>query len=80
MSDARDGFLGSLTIEHKADRKAIYSELLARFEAEGEAFSSLIFTSDETWVHHFEPETKWRRTRNGADRAYRHLFLVGARL
>jgi len=54
--------------------------LLARFEAEGEAFSFWIVTADEAWVHHFEPETKRSRTRNGTDRAYTHLFLVGARL
>jgi hypothetical protein len=32
--------------------------LLARFEAEGEAFLSRIDTADETRAHHFEPETK----------------------
>jgi hypothetical protein len=44
-----------------------------------EAFLSRIVTANETWVHHFEPETKRSRTRNGTDRAYTHLFLVGAR-
>jgi histone-lysine N-methyltransferase SETMAR len=31
---------------------------LERFDAEGEILFSRIVTSDETWVHHFEPETK----------------------
>jgi hypothetical protein len=44
----------------KTDRKAISSELLARFEAEGEAFLSLIVTTDETWVH------RLNRRQNGA--------------
>jgi hypothetical protein len=51
-------FPRSLAIEHKTDRKAISSELLARFEAEREAFLSRIITAGETWVHHFESETK----------------------
>jgi hypothetical protein len=46
----------------------------------GEAFLSRNVTADETWVHYFEPETKRSRARNGTDRAYTHLFLVGARL
>jgi hypothetical protein len=36
----------------------ISSEFLACFEAEGQAFVSWIVTADETWVHHFEPDTK----------------------
>jgi hypothetical protein len=53
---------------------------LAFFEAEVEAYLSWIVTADEIWVHHFEPETKRSRTRNGIDKAYMHLFLIGARL
>jgi hypothetical protein len=49
---------------------------LTHFEAEGEAFLFWIVTADETW----KLETKRSRTRNGTDRAYKHLFLVGARL
>ena len=48
----------SLTTEHRLQRKAICSELLERFDAEGEAFLSRIITGDETWAHHYEPETK----------------------
>jgi transposase len=48
----------SLTEEHKEQRKIICSELLARYEAEGDDFLSTIVTDDETWIHHFEPETK----------------------
>jgi hypothetical protein len=54
--------------------------LLAHFEAEGEAFLSCIVTADEPKVHHFELETKRNRTRNGTNRAYTHLFLIGARM
>jgi hypothetical protein len=48
----------SLTTEHRHQRKAICSEFLERFHAEREAFLSQIVTGDETWAHHYEPETK----------------------
>jgi hypothetical protein len=48
----------SLTEEHKEQRKIICSELLARYEAEGDNFLSTAVTGNETWIHHFEPETK----------------------
>jgi hypothetical protein len=50
------------------------------FEAEGETFLSRLVTADETWVHHFEQETKTSRTRNGTHRTYTHLLLIDARL
>jgi histone-lysine N-methyltransferase SETMAR len=43
----------SLTEEHKQQRKAICSELLAHYEAEGDDLLSNIVTGDETWIHHF---------------------------
>ena len=49
---------GSLTTKHRRQRKAICSELLECFDAEGEAFLSWIVTGAETWDHHYEPETK----------------------
>jgi histone-lysine N-methyltransferase SETMAR len=48
----------SLTTKQRRQRKTICSELLERFDAEGEAFLSQIVTSDEIWAHHYEPETK----------------------
>lgn len=48
----------SLTNDHRLQRKAISSELLERFNADGENFLAKIVTGDETWAHHFEPETK----------------------
>jgi hypothetical protein len=47
----------SLTVENKTERKANFSESLARFEAEGETLSR-IFIAAETFVDHFELETK----------------------
>jgi len=48
----------SPTFKHKTKRRAIYSELLAHFEAEGECFFSGIVTADEACVHCFELATK----------------------
>ena len=47
-----------LTEDHKVQRKAITSELLQRYRHEGDDFLLRIVTGDESWFHHFEPETK----------------------
>jgi histone-lysine N-methyltransferase SETMAR len=43
---------------HKEHRKTVCSELLERFENEGDNFLTRIVTGDETWLHYYEPETK----------------------
>jgi len=48
---------GFLTVKHNTDSKAIFSVLLAHFEADGETLSWTV-TADETLVQCFEPETK----------------------
>lgn len=47
-----------LTDNDKERRKAICSELVARFDADGDKFLGRIVTGDETWLHHFDPESK----------------------
>ena len=47
-----------LTAEHKHERVEICQRLLDRYKNEGEAFLSRIVTGDETWVHHYAPESK----------------------
>jgi len=47
-----------LTAEHKGKRVEICQRLLDRYNNEGEEFLSRIVTGDETWVHHYEPESK----------------------
>ena len=47
-----------LTEDHKGQRKAITSELLQRYRHEGGDFLLRIVTGDESWFHHFQPETK----------------------
>ena len=51
-------FLRLLTKHRKVQRKAITSELLQRYRHEGDDFLLRIVTGDESWFHHFEPETK----------------------
>ena len=52
-----------LAFDHKTARKAVYFELSARFEAEGETLCQVVTTND-TWIH-FEPETDASFTRVG---------------
>lgn len=47
-----------LTDEQKRRRHVISQELLEEFNADPEQFLGHIVTQDETWVHHFDPETK----------------------
>ena len=47
-----------LTPELKENRLEICRELLQRHADEGDAFLDNIVTGDETWCHHYEPESK----------------------
>jgi hypothetical protein len=47
-----------LTEDHKLQRKNTSSQHLERCRNEGEDFLLSIVTDDESWFHHFEPETK----------------------
>ena len=47
-----------LTEDHKRKRLDVCSRHLARFREEGDKFLQQIVTSDETWIHHYEPESK----------------------
>ena len=47
-----------LTEDHKLQRRTITHNLLQRFENEGDDFLTSIVTGDESWFHHYEPETK----------------------
>ena len=47
-----------LTDDHKETRKKVCSELSAQYEDGEDDFLIRTITNDETWLHHFEPETK----------------------
>jgi len=48
-----------LTEERKHKCLAVCSRHLARYR-EGDNFLQQIVTGDETWIHHYEPESKWQ--------------------
>jgi len=50
--------LKQLTEEQKNNRVVICQRLLDRYANKGEAFLTRIITGDETWVHHYAPESK----------------------
>lgn len=58
--------------EHqKAQRVEMCKQLLALWDADPENFPSRIVTGDESWFHHYDPETKeqskeWRKKHEGA--------------
>lgn len=47
-----------LTADQKRRRVTVCTELLGRFQQDPENFLKRLITQDETWVHHFDPETK----------------------
>ncbi|GFO22540.1 histone-lysine N-methyltransferase SETMAR [Plakobranchus ocellatus] len=47
-----------LTVEMKAQRKDMCTQILERYNAEAEAFLQRILTGDKFWVHHYDPECK----------------------
>ena len=49
-----------LTEVHKQTRVDICQKHLDRYGNEQDIFLVRIITGDETWVHHYEPESKWQ--------------------
>lgn len=47
-----------LTQDQKDNRVIASQEFLSRYEQEGDTFLDQIITTDETWLFHFDPETK----------------------
>ena len=47
-----------LTPQHKSQRMGLSLQHLQRHQDEGDDMLSRIVTGDESWVHHYEPETK----------------------
>src|SRR3954464_9766479 len=65
-----------LTEQHKQERVSACQQLLDRFSAEGEKFLERMVTGDETWVHHYTPETKrssipWKHVTSPSPRKFR---------
>ncbi|GFS22655.1 histone-lysine N-methyltransferase SETMAR [Elysia marginata] len=47
-----------LTDEMKTQRETTSAELLKHYEEEGEELIQRIVTGDESWIHHYNPESK----------------------
>ncbi|MEE4247135.1 MAG: hypothetical protein V2I33_17110 [Kangiellaceae bacterium] len=68
-----------LTAEMKAVRKAMSERNLERFHHNPPAFLDQLVTQDETWVHHFDPESKQQsRQWTAPGEASLRKFKVGA--
>ena len=46
------------TQEHKEHSTQVCQDVLNQYKAEGDSFLDHIITGDETWCHHYEPESK----------------------
>jgi hypothetical protein len=65
-----------LTEDHKQNRVEICIQFLHRYEREG--LLERIVTGDETWVHHFEPESKqqsmrWKHTSSPPTKKFKNV-------
>lgn len=65
-----------LTEHQKRNRKMVCRDLLKRFNDDQGTFIDRIVTQDETWVHHYDPETKmqsmqWKHPESPAPRKFR---------
>jgi len=71
-----------LTEEHKRNRQHICSSLSERYSPEGDNFLNRIITGDETWIHHYEPETKrqglqWKHTSSPSSKKFKSQPTAG---
>lgn len=71
-----------LTAEHKRKRVEICQRLLDRYNNEGEEFLNRIVTGDETWVHHYDPESKrqsmeWKHPNSPATKKFKTPASAG---
>ena len=60
----------------------VCQDLLSQYEAEGDSFLDRIITGDETWCHHYEPESKrqsmkWRHVNSLSNKKFKTLLPAG---
>jgi len=72
----------TLIQERKENRMQVCQKLLNQYEAEGDGFLDRIITGDETWCHHYEPESKrpsmeWRHVNSPWKKKYKTLSSAG---
>ena len=70
-----------LTDDQKRCRLDISKYLLSRYEDDPGDFIDRVVTQDETWVHHFDPESKmqsmrWKHPGSPIPRSLRELVIA----
>lgn len=71
-----------LTDDQKRKRMNVCTELLRQFEADPELFLKRLVTQDETWVHHFDPESKsqskeWHKKGSRPPKKFKRQYSAG---
>ena len=71
-----------LSDDHECARQTICQEHLDRHAREGDAFLHRIATGDESWVYHYEPESKrqsmqWKHPSSAANKKSGHRLPLG---
>jgi len=71
-----------LSDDHKHAQQMICQEYLYRHARDGDCFIQRIVTGDESWVYHYEPESKrqslqWKHLSSPANKNSRHRLLLG---
>ena len=71
-----------LSAEQQQKRLQVCGELRLRYEYEGDDFLSRIITTDETWVHHYIPESKnvsveWRHSSSPPPKKFKRQPSAG---
>lgn len=71
-----------LTEDHKRQRVECAEEVLRRYEEEKDDFLDSIVTGDETWAHHYTPETKqqskqWRHPTSPKPKKFKQTLSAG---
>jgi len=71
-----------LTQEHKEHHMQVCQDLLNQYKAEGDSFLDHVITGEETWCHHYEPESKqqsmeWRHVNSPSKKRFKTLPSAG---
>ena len=64
---------GMLTDEQKQNRVDVCTDLLCHLQTQPQIFLNRIVTQDETWVHHFDLETKmvWKHANSPTPKKFK---------
>ena len=77
-----DGVPRMLSEDQKRSRLNISRYLLSRYEDDPEEFMNQVVNQDETWIHHFDPESKmqnmqWKRPGSPPPQKFKRVSTAG---